>query len=120
MFFYDLFSKFYDDFTLSLPNYTAVCQLIVKLAYPSKNDSVLDIACGTGLISLPIAQKAGEVVGLDLSLGQLRQLKAKLNREVVNIHLILGNARKLPFRNNSFNIVTCSGAPSEIMDEVCN
>ncbi|RLF01749.1 MAG: hypothetical protein DRK00_10930 [Thermoprotei archaeon] len=70
--FYDLFSKFYDNFTLSLPGYSAVLRLIAELANSSRRDPVLDVACGTGLVSLLLAQRAREVVGLDLSPGQLK------------------------------------------------
>lgn len=69
--FYNLFSKFYDDFTLSLPGYSAACRLVAELARSSRGDRALDVACGTGLVSL-LAREAREVVGLDLSLDQLR------------------------------------------------
>ena len=54
--------------------------------------------------------------GLDLSLGQLKQLRLK-SRGIVNIYLVLGDSRNLPFRPGLFNLVTCSGALSEIVDK---
>ena len=112
--YYDLFSKFYDSFTTSLPNYLNVCNLVTHLADPSKDECALDVASGTGLVSIPLAEKVGEVVCLDASLGQLRQLKIKATSRILNINLVMGDARILPFRDNIFNIVTCSGALSEI------
>ena len=114
---YDLFSRFYDSFTLSLPNYLNVCKLVAYLANPSETDRVLDVACGTGLVSLSIAERAGEVVGIDLSLGQLKRLKAKASSKAVIIHIVLGDARTLPFRSEVFNTVTSSDALSEIVEK---
>ena len=72
-------------------------------------DLALDVAWSTGLITLLIAEEDCEVVGLDLSLGQLRRLKEKLGSRMHNDYLDLGDSRKLPFRSSAFNIATCSG-----------
>lgn len=56
-------------------------------------------------------------MGLDFSLGQLKRLRDKIDLKTTNIYLVLGDARKLPFRNEVFNAVTCSGALSEITDK---
>ena len=65
---YNIFSRFYDEFTLRLPGYSEICALMVELANPSDEDKILDVACGTGLISIPMVDKASDVIGLDISL----------------------------------------------------
>ena len=60
-------------------------QLLEPVSF-SANDHILDMCCGTGSATLAIAKEAGqaaEVVGLDLSLGQIRRARAKTsNRNV--------------------------------------
>ena len=112
---YDLFSRFYDAFTLNLPNYSKIPKIIIGLANPSKNDYVLDVACGTGILSIPMTIRSCWVVGLDISQGQLCQLKYKV--DLSNISLIQGDAENLPFGSGVFNISISSGALSEIMNK---
>jgi len=65
---------------------------------------VLDIAIGTGLLAREaagIVKEDGLVVGLDPSLGMLRQARATLTLPVVQ-----GRAEALPFADASFDMVT--------------
>jgi SAM-dependent methyltransferase len=72
----------------------------------------LDLACGPGVFTRPLAlQDKGIVVGLDLSWPMLRQAQRQLKREgIKNIVLIRASAFGLPFRNGSFSHVNCCGA----------
>lgn len=45
--------------------------------YLTPNDRVLDFACGTGLVTLPVAQMAAEVCAIDISDEMVRHLKEK-------------------------------------------
>jgi ubiquinone/menaquinone biosynthesis C-methylase UbiE len=47
---------------------------------------VLELACGTGRITWPIARAGLEIVGLDLSPGMLRVAEAKRAREVDEVN----------------------------------
>jgi len=72
---------------------------------------VLDVACGTGLYTRPIAKKADKVYGIDISQGMLEQArklaeKAGLN----NIILARADVEKLPFPDQFFDAACCSGA----------
>ncbi|RLG49488.1 MAG: hypothetical protein DRN96_09505 [Thermoproteota archaeon] len=109
-----MFSRFYDSFTLKAPGYREACILTSKLAKLHGEGCVLDVACGTGAVSLLLAEEGREVIGLDLSPGQVNQLKAKASLKGISIHPVIGDARMLPFRSKSFNLATCSGALSEI------
>ena len=46
--------------------------------YLTPNDRVLDFACGTGLVTLPVAQMAAEVCAIDISDEMVRHLKEKI------------------------------------------
>lgn len=67
---------------------------------PSKSDyTVLDLACGNGVSTAHIKGKL--VIGLDLSETQL----AKAKKKYENNYFVVGDARKLPFANDSFDLV---------------
>lgn len=66
--------------------------------------SVLDIGCGCGkFLKLWKDVGASTVVGMDFSKSMLGQAKQKSN------FLLMGDAFKIPFKDNSFDLVTCIG-----------
>ncbi len=77
----------------------------------SQGDSVLDLCCGTGDLTLEAARRVGsrgQVVGLDfvqsmLDLAARKRMKQKLD---ASISFIQGDALTLPFSAQSFDLVT--------------
>ena len=61
---------------------------------------VLELGCGTGRLSLPVARAAAGFVGVDRSMPMLRQLRAKLRRSRLSSRASVtqGDIRALPFR----------------------
>ncbi len=75
-------------------------EIAKKMINFSKEDRVLDLGCGTGLITEKIAKQVNSVIGLDLSEEMIKNsIKAK------NIKYVVGNAKKLPFENKYFDKV---------------
>jgi ubiquinone/menaquinone biosynthesis C-methylase UbiE len=69
-------------------------------------DKILDVGCGTGSATFAIAAKAPpevEIIGLDLSWGQIRRAKAK-NR-FGNVNFAEGDAMQTCFRSAYFDKV---------------
>jgi ubiquinone/menaquinone biosynthesis C-methylase UbiE/uncharacterized protein YbaR (Trm112 family) len=67
---------------------------------PSQKDfRVLDLGCGNGVSSAHIKGKL--VVGMDLSERQMVRAKERFK----NKNFVVGDARKLPFKNNTFDLV---------------
>jgi len=66
---------------------------------------VLDVGCGTGRAAIALANRAIQVVGLDLSEPMLRMAAKKPGGEKVN--WICGNAVELPLADGSFDAVIC-------------
>jgi SAM-dependent methyltransferase len=87
-------------------------QTVLKLQRGGETDRVLDLACGTGVFTRPLArQTRGVVVGLDLSKPMLLQARRLLDRDGVhNVVLIRGTAYQLPFIASAFSCVNCCGA----------
>ncbi len=81
-------------------------ECILHCAKISKNDIVLDVACGTGDQALLFAKRGAIVTGVDLS----EEMIAVAKRETRNfpVTLLQCDATRLPFKNNTFHVSTCT------------
>ena len=77
---------------------------VVKLAAVTPGSKALDLCCGTGDIALALAERGAEVTGLDFSAPMLQV--AAQRKQGTNPTFIQGDALKIPFPDNSFDIVT--------------
>jgi SAM-dependent methyltransferase len=70
------------------------------------SDHVLDMGCGTGRFTVPLAARAAAVTGLDISPEMLSQNARKLAERGVHAELHQGDMTALPFEDGSFDVVT--------------
>ena len=71
---------------------------------------LLDVATGTGNVSVPAARAGAKVTALDLTPKLLEQQRERAAAAGVQIELVEGDAEKLPFADASFDSVTsCFG-----------
>ena len=72
---------------------------------PKRGESILDIACGTGVVARLAAQRgeAGRLVGIDPNTAMLAVARTKS----AAIEWIEGSALDLPFETDSFDVVLC-------------
>ena len=77
-----------------------------------KASRILDLACGTGVFTRPLARQASRlVVGLDLSRPMLRRAQRLAeNRAIRNIFFVRATAFSMPFADAVFPHVNCCGA----------
>ncbi len=69
-------------------------------------ERVLDLGCGPGHSSLAFAERAGEVVGLDLSASMLELAREEAQRRgLANARFERGDAERLPFGDAEFDVV---------------
>ena len=73
---------------------------------------VLELGCGSGRVSLPLARAGVELVGIDRSAPMLgRAIKARRRRRIPNpksrirLHFVRGDIRALPFEAGAFSMV---------------
>lgn len=66
---------------------------------PRRGESLLDIACGTGIVARLAAQR----VGIDLNAAMLAVARTKS----ATIEWVEGSALDLPFEANIFDVVLC-------------
>ncbi len=68
---------------------------------------VLDIGCSSGIITREIAKHSKKVVGLDVDENAIK--KAALNYKTVNnLSFRVAKGEKIPFDNNSIDIIFCN------------
>ena len=75
---------------------------------PRANDRILDVACGTGIVTREIRQVAGPeaaVTGLDPNAGMLASARARDPENTIT--WVEGSAQALPFPDGDFTLVVC-------------
>jgi ubiquinone/menaquinone biosynthesis C-methylase UbiE len=82
---------------------------LVDRACVQAGESVLDVACGTGVVTRLAAEQSGNgrVVGLDLNADMLRVARGVTHVGGISIEWYEGSALALPFKDGAFNIVLC-------------
>ncbi len=83
---------------------------LINMMGPSKNKSLVDVACGTGDIGklyLDNTSINNHITCIDPNRGMVSKGKEKL-KNYKNIKWIISGAEKLPLRNNSFDFYTIS------------
>jgi ubiquinone/menaquinone biosynthesis C-methylase UbiE len=75
------------------------------------NGTILDLGSGTGYLAIEIARKSPglQVYGIDLS-RQMVKIARRRAKDVDNVRFVFGNAAKLPFKDNSIDLVVSTGA----------
>jgi len=69
---------------------------------------ILDVGCGSGVVTRDIAHLTkGKVIAIDSSKEMIKVAKNVL-KMYNNIELRVGKAENLPFKDNTFDIVTCN------------
>lgn len=84
--------------------------IMIRLSRISKNDTVLDLACGTGVVTKRVSTiigKNGQVVGVDSSFEAIKIARRWCGRK--NTEFVVSDAARLPFVGK-FDKVTCQFA----------
>jgi ubiquinone/menaquinone biosynthesis C-methylase UbiE len=77
----------------------------------SNGAKVLEVAPGPGYMSIQLA-KMGEynITGMDISHDMIEICKINAERENVNVTFVEGNVSRMPFEENTFDLIFCSAA----------
>ncbi len=81
-------------------------QMIVDAASPERDDTVLDVACGGGLVARAFAPHVAHATGIDVTPAMLDQArKAATESRLTNTSWDQGDVTTLPYADGSFTIV---------------
>lgn len=80
-------------------------------------DRFLDIGCGEGYYTIPLARQAGRAVGVDLSQSVLRVLQGLAAYQPERLALVNGDVERLPFPDESFDKILCSHVLEHVLDD---
>jgi len=112
---YDERSEGYDENDVHVRQ----AQDYVKWAELKQGESLLDLACGTGLVALGAKQEVGEsghIVGVDISEGMLEVARRKAKASGVEVPFVnhdisdLSGLEILPKDSRGFDAITCASA----------
>jgi SAM-dependent methyltransferase len=92
-------------------------ELLVAAAGAGPEDTVLDVACGPGLVACAFARVARHVTGIDLTPAMLDRARAiAADQAVTNVSFRVGDVAHLPFPDASFSIVVSRFAFHHFVD----
>jgi SAM-dependent methyltransferase len=81
--------------------------MIVRAARPTRDDRLLDVACGPGLVVCAFAPHVRAATGIDMTPAMLdRARKLAADKGVANVAWRQGDVYSLPYEDGSFTIVT--------------
>lgn len=86
----------------------------------SMDETVIDIACGTGAQVLELAEKSKRVVGIDLSESMIEYARQQsIKRKIENTEFMVGDATKFTvFADKEFDVATMTLALHQFPSEV--
>jgi SAM-dependent methyltransferase len=84
---------------------TPCAAVLVKRAGVRAGQTVLDVACGTGVVSVTAARLGARVTSLDLTPELLERARENARIARVDINWDEGDVEKLPFPDASFDVV---------------
>src|SRR5467141_2982223 len=81
-------------------------ELLLAASGAGPEDTVLDVACGPGLMACAFAKVARHVTGIDLTPAMIEQAKARQQSDgLTNLTWHVGDVQPLPFASASFSLV---------------
>ena len=112
-------AKYYDFYlSLNLPTRLETMKMRPKLR-GIKSIAALDVGCGTGRYTLPIAEISKRVVGIDRSLVSLQECRRKIVQQGFDDRMLLiqADANSMPLRPGAFDLAVVAQVLQHIPDK---
>jgi SAM-dependent methyltransferase len=92
-------------------------RLLVEFSQVSAEDSVLDVACGPGLVVAAFAKACREATGIDITPAMIDKARGHASAlGLANVDWRVGNVTSLPFPDHSFTLVVSRFAFHHFVD----
>ncbi|MDR4484603.1 MAG: methyltransferase domain-containing protein [Nitrospirales bacterium] len=89
-----------------LPGHSQSLDMLVQFSGVCARDTVLDVACGPGIVACEFAKHAAHVTGLDLTPTMIEEaVKRQQEQNLTNMSWHIGDVLPLPFPNAHFSCV---------------
>jgi ubiquinone/menaquinone biosynthesis C-methylase UbiE len=103
----------YDTFmrNITLGRERTFREMEVSLARIKPGDSVLEVGCGTGTLTIEAKRQAGvsgKVSAIDVIPGMIELSQRKAARANMDVTFRLGSIDDIPFSENQFDVILCS------------
>lgn len=104
---YSTLAQFYD--LLIGVDYQEWVKYLLQLGLRNHHlpNRILDFGCGTGNLTIPLARRGYQLVGVDLSQEMIRIAKEKALASEVEIPFLTGDIRNFQFSGHHFDTVIC-------------
>ena len=116
---YGDFAEIYDELIYEDINYDSMCARVIDICNEEKItfNNYLDIACGTGNLTVRLAKNFKESFAVDLSEDMLREAFEKFKKEKIRCKIICQDMSKLSL-NRKFDLITSAlDSTNYIIDE---
>lgn len=82
-------------------------RLVFEIVPLSEDTRLLELGCGTGRLTVPLAECVGHVTALDLSRQMLAVTRRRLEERGTadRVSLVEGSAKEVAFRNGEFDVI---------------
>ncbi len=95
----------------------AALALLVESSGAGPNDTVLDVACGGGIVVCAFARVVRHATGIDLTPAMIeRAIQLQREQGLTNVTWTVGDVLPLPYPDGSFSIVTSRFAFHHFLD----
>src|SRR5271157_2123226 len=92
-------------------------RMIVAAAQPTPQDTLLDVACGGGIIVCAFAPEVRHATGIDMTPAMLdRARQLAVEKGIGNVTWDQGDVRSMPYTDGTFNIVVTRFSMHHFLD----
>ncbi len=115
---YQEFAKIYDEFMQTIP-YTTWADYVESIwrEHGCEPNLVLDLACGTGSLTLELAKRGYEMIGADISFEMLEIAREKAQEEKQDILYLMQDMREFELYGTVDSIVCTCDSLNYILEE---